>query len=142
MALCGWVDVQLWTMGCSRKPIQSISSSDWLSRGLMWRCVCVLQNQDYRIQYEAVQRIFVLPKPNSPHTMVVAALDPPIRKVRYDVLPLKRFFSNTYVNPHTVLVATLDPPIRKMRCDVLPCLKNYHQNSICNPEDARMLTGG
>lgn len=37
-------------------------------------------NQDYRIQYEAVQRIFVLPKPNSPHTMVVAALDPPIRK--------------------------------------------------------------
>mmetsp|Transcript_19572 Transcript_19572/g.59204 ORF Transcript_19572/g.59204 Transcript_19572/m.59204 type:complete len:672 (+) Transcript_19572:109-2124(+) len=37
-------------------------------------------NQDYRIQYEAVQRIFILPKPNSPHTLVVAALDPPIRK--------------------------------------------------------------
>ena len=38
------------------------------------------QNQDYRIQFDALQRLFVLPKPNSPHTLVVAALDPPIRK--------------------------------------------------------------
>jgi hypothetical protein len=39
-----------------------------------------LQNQDYRVQYDALQRVFVLPKPHSPHTLVVAALDPPIRK--------------------------------------------------------------
>ena len=32
------------------------------------------------MQYDAVQRVFVLPKPHSPHTLVVAALDPPIRK--------------------------------------------------------------
>lgn len=42
----------------------------------------LLQNQDYRVQYDALQRVFVLPKPHSPHTLVVAALDPPIRKVR------------------------------------------------------------
>lgn len=38
------------------------------------------QNQDYRIQYDAIHRIFVLPKNNSPHTLLVMAVDPPVRK--------------------------------------------------------------
>ena len=39
-----------------------------------------LQAQDYRVQYDAMVRLFVLPKSNSPHTLVVISLDPPIRK--------------------------------------------------------------
>ena len=39
-----------------------------------------LQAQDYRIQYDSIVRIFVLPKSHTPHTLVVVSLDPPIRK--------------------------------------------------------------
>jgi len=35
------------------------------------------------VQYDALQRVFVLPKPHSPYTLVVAALDPPIRKASF-----------------------------------------------------------
>lgn len=38
------------------------------------------QAQDYRIQYDSIVRIFVLPKSHTPHTLVVISLDPPIRK--------------------------------------------------------------
>lgn len=38
------------------------------------------QTQDFKIRYTAIQRIFILPKSNTPHTMVVISLDPPIRK--------------------------------------------------------------
>jgi len=46
------------------------------------RCVVPLraQNQDFRIQYEAIQRVFVLPRNHSPLTLVVLAVDPPVRK--------------------------------------------------------------
>lgn len=43
------------------------------------RCL-LLQAQDYRVQYDAIVRIFVLPKSNNPHTLIVISLDPPIRK--------------------------------------------------------------
>jgi hypothetical protein len=39
-----------------------------------------VQNQDFRIQYESVQRVFVLPRNHSPLTLVVLAVDPPVRK--------------------------------------------------------------
>lgn len=42
--------------------------------------VCLVQAQDYRIQYDSIVRIFVLPKSHTPHTLVVISLDPPIRK--------------------------------------------------------------
>ncbi len=32
------------------------------------------------MQYDAIVRIFVLPKSHAPHTLVVISLDPPIRK--------------------------------------------------------------
>ena len=32
------------------------------------------------MQYDAIVRIFVLPKSNTPHTLIVVSLDPPIRK--------------------------------------------------------------
>lgn len=38
------------------------------------------QAQDYRIQYDSIVRLFVLPKSNVPQTLVVISLDPPIRK--------------------------------------------------------------
>lgn len=38
------------------------------------------QAQDYRIQYDSIVRLFVLPKSFTPHTLVVISLDPPIRK--------------------------------------------------------------
>eukprot|EP00891_Asterochloris_glomerata_P007691 jgi/Astpho2/7691/Aster-02572 len=38
------------------------------------------QAQDYRIQYDSIVRLFVLPKANTPQTLVVVSLDPPIRK--------------------------------------------------------------
>ncbi len=31
-------------------------------------------------RYSSIVRLFLLPKPNSPHTLVVVSLDPPIRK--------------------------------------------------------------
>lgn len=40
----------------------------------------MVQAQDYRVQYDAIVRIFVLPKSNTPHTLIVISLDPPIRK--------------------------------------------------------------
>ena len=42
--------------------------------------VVVWQAQDYRIQYDSIVRLFVLPKSNVPQTLVVISLDPPIRK--------------------------------------------------------------
>ncbi|KAL4426532.1 hypothetical protein ABPG77_008390 [Micractinium sp. CCAP 211/92] len=38
------------------------------------------QAQDYRIQYDSIVRVFLLPKTNVPQTLVVISLDPPIRK--------------------------------------------------------------
>ena len=39
-----------------------------------------LQAQDFRIQYDSIVRVFLLPKANVPQTLVVISLDPPIRK--------------------------------------------------------------
>ncbi|CAM6103887.1 unnamed protein product [Calypogeia fissa] len=38
------------------------------------------QANDFKIQYNNVVRLFILPKSNQPHTFVVITLDPPIRK--------------------------------------------------------------
>ncbi|KAM0865644.1 hypothetical protein ACQ4PT_043144 [Festuca glaucescens] len=38
------------------------------------------QASDFKIQYSSIIRLFLLPKSNNPHTMVVVTLDPPIRK--------------------------------------------------------------
>lgn len=38
------------------------------------------QAQDFRVQYDSILRIFILPKSNSPQTLVAVCLDPPIRK--------------------------------------------------------------
>ena len=38
------------------------------------------QTQDFKIRYTPIQRLFILPKANTPHTLVVLSLDPPIRK--------------------------------------------------------------
>lgn len=38
------------------------------------------QAHDFRVQYQSILRIFVLPKANAPQTLVAIALDPPIRK--------------------------------------------------------------
>ena len=38
------------------------------------------QTQDFKIRYTSIQRLFILPKTNTPHTLVVVSLDPPIRK--------------------------------------------------------------
>ncbi|GIL87416.1 hypothetical protein Vretifemale_15530 [Volvox reticuliferus] len=38
------------------------------------------QSQDFKVRYTSIQRIFILPKQNTPHTLVVISLDPPIRK--------------------------------------------------------------
>ena len=40
----------------------------------------VLQAQDFRVQYDSIARLLVLPKSHTPHTLVVISLDPPIRK--------------------------------------------------------------
>lgn len=38
------------------------------------------QAQDFRVQYDSIMRIFVLPKVNAAQTLVAVCLDPPIRK--------------------------------------------------------------
>lgn len=38
------------------------------------------QSQDFKIRYTSIVRLFLLPKSNPPHTLVVISLDPPIRK--------------------------------------------------------------
>ncbi|XP_006643849.1 FACT complex subunit SSRP1-A [Oryza brachyantha] len=38
------------------------------------------QANDFKIQYSSIVRLFLLPKSNNPHTIVVVTLDPPIRK--------------------------------------------------------------
>ena len=38
------------------------------------------QAHDFRVQYSSILRIFVLPKANSPQTVVAVALDPPLRR--------------------------------------------------------------
>ncbi|KAF5832780.1 FACT complex subunit SSRP1-A [Dunaliella salina] len=38
------------------------------------------QTQDFKIRFASIQRIFILPKSSTPHTLVVVSLDPPIRK--------------------------------------------------------------
>ena len=40
----------------------------------------MLQAQDFRVQYDSIARLLVLPKSHTPHTLVVISLDPPIRK--------------------------------------------------------------
>ncbi|XBI16217.1 hypothetical protein VPH35_058514 [Triticum aestivum] len=40
------------------------------------------QADDIKIQYSSIILLFVLPKPDSPHTFAVVTLDPPIRKGR------------------------------------------------------------
>jgi len=39
-----------------------------------------MQTQDFKIRFASIQRIFILPKSSTPHTLVVVSLDPPIRK--------------------------------------------------------------
>ena len=39
-----------------------------------------MQAQDFRIQYDSISRLLVLPKSHTPHTLVVVSLDPPIRR--------------------------------------------------------------
>lgn len=39
-----------------------------------------MQAQDFRVQYDSITRLLVLPKSNTPHTVVVISVDPPIRK--------------------------------------------------------------
>lgn len=61
-------------------PNHSAAFATW---PLVRNKVCVgtcTQAQDYRIQYDSIVRLFVLPKSNSPQTLVVVSLDPPIRK--------------------------------------------------------------
>ncbi|MEW5299939.1 MAG: hypothetical protein WDW36_002908 [Sanguina aurantia] len=38
------------------------------------------QNQEYKVRYQNITRLFVLPKTNPPNTVVILSLDPPIRK--------------------------------------------------------------
>ena len=38
------------------------------------------QAHDFRVQYSSILRIFILPRANSPQTIVAVALDPPLRK--------------------------------------------------------------
>lgn len=38
------------------------------------------QTQDFKIRYQSIIRLFILPKSSTPHTLVVISLDPPIRK--------------------------------------------------------------
>ena len=38
------------------------------------------QAHDFRVQYQSILRIFVLPRANAPQTIVAVALDPPLRK--------------------------------------------------------------
>lgn len=52
------------------------------------------QAQDYRIQYDSIVRIFVLPKTNTPQTLVVVSLDPPIRKGQTHYAHLMALFPN------------------------------------------------
>ena len=40
----------------------------------------MLQAQDFRIQYDSISRLLVLPKSHTPHTLVIVSLDPPIRR--------------------------------------------------------------
>lgn len=79
---------------CSKEPAQCISHSKCspiicmtlYTNELLASCVQLsqlpaqLQAQDYRIQYDSIVRLFILPKSNVPQTMVVISLDPPIRK--------------------------------------------------------------
>ena len=39
-----------------------------------------MQAQDFRIQYDSISRLLVLPKSHTPHTLVIVSLDPPIRR--------------------------------------------------------------
>lgn len=56
-------------------------TSGWIApHAKMLKWCATVQAQDYRIQYDSIVRIFVLPKSHTPHTLVVISLDPPIRK--------------------------------------------------------------
>lgn len=44
------------------------------------RAASALQAQDFRVQYDSITRLLVLPKSKTPHTVVVISVDPPIRK--------------------------------------------------------------
>ena len=49
------------------------------------------KSQDYRIAYSAIQKVFLLPKADDVHVLLVVALDPPIRQgqTRYPFLLLQ-----------------------------------------------------
>lgn len=46
---------------------------------------------DYRVTYQQVQRLFLLPKPDDTHTQLVVNIDPPIRQgqTRYPYLVMQ-----------------------------------------------------
>lgn len=35
---------------------------------------------DYKIQYQAIKKFFLLPKPDETHTLITLGLDPPLRQ--------------------------------------------------------------
>ena len=92
-----------------------------------------MQAQDYRIQYDSIVRLFILPKSNVPQTMVVISLDPPIRKGQTYYPPILCQFNNDEeLNVElemseeqlqdrnekvSVLVDKLDSYIHRFHCD-------------------------
>ena len=83
--------VHLWPCFLRVKASISFHTAFWtaqVSRSQHWAAeqlpvmhgISRLQAQDYRIQYDSIVRIFLLPKSHTPHTLVVVSLDPPIRK--------------------------------------------------------------
>jgi hypothetical protein len=62
---------------CTRKQVPRLKMDIELSASMLY-----LQgsSQDFRIKYSSLIRIFLLPKPNMPQTVVVLTLDPPIRQ--------------------------------------------------------------
>lgn len=65
--------------GDAQDPRYCSGVQRWCWLAILSICVA-LQAQDYRIQYDSIVRLFVLPKSNVPQTLVVVSLDPPIRK--------------------------------------------------------------
>jgi len=65
------------------------------------------QNMDFKIQYSSIVRLFVLPKSNQPHTIVVISLDPPVRR------------GQTYY-PHMLMQFPTEEEIEKMDLDISP----------------------
>lgn len=81
-----------------------------------------LQAQDFRIQYDSIVRIFLLPKVNAPQTMVVISLDPPIRWGQHDPPPAPALSAA----PAPSTASAPPPPHHGMAL-----LTNRHQRSGC-----------